>query len=224
MRYKEGNSTWNHSRGLTGWHCCPGCAGGVVLIGIWFRATLPLHREWLQGMMVCGCGRCDWLCFLCWVTVWAGCLCFWVLGPGLVVSTAEIAASGRAVGFCGVVGLHNQGGPVVYLKGMDNFWLFLPSYSLVTMAAGMLRKSVSAQLPLQMRTRGRKLGVLQAEEFELTAVCGGHTICPALFWALGIQQRTNEQRLLPWRNLHLNVKRQMANNKQDKPVGWCVRS
>lgn len=157
------------------------------------------------------------------VWVWAGCLCFWVLGPGLVVSTAEIAASGRAVGFCGVVGLHNQGGPVVYLKGMDNFWLFLPSCSLVTMAAGMLRKSVSTQLPLQMRTRGRKLGAVQAEEFELTAVCGGHTVCPALFWALGIQQRANEQRSLPWRNLHLNVKRQMANNKQDKPVGWCVR-
>ena len=70
-----------------------------MLIGIWFRAILPLHREWLRGMMVCGRGRCDWLCFLCWVTVWAGCLCFWVLGPGLVVSTAEIAAGGRAVGY-----------------------------------------------------------------------------------------------------------------------------
>lgn len=32
-------------------------------------AILPLHREWLLGMVACGCGRCDWLCFLCWVTV-----------------------------------------------------------------------------------------------------------------------------------------------------------
>lgn len=63
---------------------------------------LPLHREWLRGAMVCGCGRCDWLSFLCWVIVWAGCLCFWVLGPGLEVPTAERAASGRAVGFLGL--------------------------------------------------------------------------------------------------------------------------
>lgn len=118
-------------------------------------------------------------------------MCFWVLGPSLVVPTAEIAASGRAVGYCGVVGLHTcGGGGLVYLKGMDNFWPFLPSHSLVTMAARMLRKSVSAQSPLQMKTRGRKLRVFQAEEFELTAVYGGHTICQALFWALGIQQRT----------------------------------
>lgn len=53
MRYKEGD-TWNHSsRGPTGWHCCPGCGGGVVLIGIWFRAILPPHGGILQGMMVC---------------------------------------------------------------------------------------------------------------------------------------------------------------------------
>lgn len=78
----------------------------------------------------------------------------------------------------------------MYLKGMDDFWLFLPSHSLVTMAAGMLRKSFSAQLPLRMKTRGRKLRVFQAKEFELTAVYGGHTISQALFWALGIQQRT----------------------------------
>ena len=48
MRYKEGDSTWNHSRGPTGWHCCPGCGGGVALIGIWFREILPPHGEWLR--------------------------------------------------------------------------------------------------------------------------------------------------------------------------------
>lgn len=86
----------------------------------------PLHREWLRGMMVRGCGRCDRLCFLCWVTAWAGCLCFWVLGPGLVVPTAERAASGRAVGFGGLWVFVIEAGSVVCLKGMDNFWLFLP--------------------------------------------------------------------------------------------------
>lgn len=69
------------------------CANGHLA-----HAILPVHREWLRGVMVCGCGRCDWLCFLCWVTVWAGYLCFWVLGLGLVVP----AASGRAVGFLGL--------------------------------------------------------------------------------------------------------------------------
>lgn len=33
----------------------------------------------------------------------------------------------------------------------------------------------------------------------------------------------NEQRLLPWRNVRLNLKRQMANIKQDKPIWWCGR-
>ena len=33
----------------------------------------------------------------------------------------------------------------------------------------------------------------------------------------------NELRSLPWRSLYLNVERQMANNKQDKPSWWCVR-
>lgn len=104
MRYKEEESTWYHSGALQvgevarlWWGCC---ANRHLVCAI-----LPLHREWLRGAMVCGCGRCDWLSFLCWVTVWAGCLCFWVLRPGLKVPTAERAASGRAVGFLGVVGL-----------------------------------------------------------------------------------------------------------------------
>ena len=67
-------------------------------------AILPLHRERLRGVMVCGCGRCDWLCFLCWVTVWAG-ICvsgfwgwaLWLL-PGKVLPVAEC-------GLPGVVGL-----------------------------------------------------------------------------------------------------------------------
>lgn len=91
-------------RGSAGWRRRPGCRlwWGCRANGHLVRATLPLHREWLRGVMACGRGRCDWLCFLCWVTVWAGCLCFWVLGPGFVVPAAERAARGRAVGFLGL--------------------------------------------------------------------------------------------------------------------------
>lgn len=44
--------------------------------------------------------------------------------------------------------------------------------------------------------------------------------------ALGVgdtAKNRNEQKSLPWWNLHFNVKRQMANNKQDKHIRRCVR-
>lgn len=63
---------------------------------------LLLYREWLWGVMVCGCGWCDWLCFFCWVIVWVGCLCFWVLGLGFVVFVVERVVRGRVVGFLGL--------------------------------------------------------------------------------------------------------------------------
>lgn len=59
--------------------------------------------------------------------MWAGCFVF--LGsrkPSLMVPTAEIAASGRAVGYCGVVGLHTWGGGLGVPEGMDNFYFLLP--------------------------------------------------------------------------------------------------
>lgn len=55
----------------------------------------------LRAVIVHGCGRRDWLCFLWWVGVWVECLCFWVLGLGPVVPAAEETARGRAVGFLG---------------------------------------------------------------------------------------------------------------------------
>lgn len=80
-------------------------------------ATLPLAQEWLRVWWL-WCGWCDWLCFLSWVTVWAGCLCFWVLGLGLVVPAAESAAS-VSVGSLGLW-VFVIGG-IVWLKGKGNF-------------------------------------------------------------------------------------------------------
>lgn len=47
------------------------------------------------------------------------------------------------------------------LEGTNNSWLFLPSHPLVTIAAGMLRRSISTQLTLRtvVRTEARKQSV-----------------------------------------------------------------
>lgn len=77
--------------------------------------------------MVCGCGRHDWLCFLCWVSAWAGCLCFWVLGLSLVVPAAFRATSGRAVGFPGLWVFAIEGAGVGCAPGGEGSLLAVPS-------------------------------------------------------------------------------------------------
>lgn len=101
------------------------------------------------------------------------------------------------------------------LEGTNNFWLFLPSHPLVTIAAGMLRRSISTQLTLRT--------VVRTEEAE--CLLSGRISINKCFWeayyepgpVLGLgdtAKNVNEQRSLPWWNLHFNVKRQMANHKQ----------
>lgn len=135
---------------------------GVVLTGTW---SVRFCHCIGNGCGVRWCAGVGGAIGFCRVTVWAGCLCFWVLGPGLKAPTAERAARGRAVGFLGLWVSVSEGGWAVCLEGMDNPWLLLPSHPLVTIAAGMLRKSSRMQLILRMWS-GQRAGSRGSPELE----------------------------------------------------------
>lgn len=80
------------------------------------------------------------------------CLCAWVLGLGLVRPAAESTAGVLS----GVAGLCDGRGGCVP-EGRDNVCLFFPCHTPVTIAVGMLRKSVSTWSAFQLCT-GQRAG------------------------------------------------------------------
>lgn len=162
------------------------------------------------------------------MTVWAGCLCFWVLGPGLEVPTAERAVSGRAVGLLGLEGLCEGGGGLCAWGAQITSGCFSLVTPWVTIAAGMLRKSVSTQLTLRSgQDRGQEAACLLSQRIRVNKCFWKTHYVPGT--VLGIrdtEKNVKEQGSLPRWNLHLNVKKQMANHKQTNKkthIRWFVR-
>lgn len=89
----------------------------------------------------------------------------------------------------------------------------------VTIAAGMLRKSISTQLTLRSgQDRGQEAECLQSQRIRVNKCFWKVHYVPGTVLGIGdTEKNVKEQGSLPRWNLHLHVKKQMASHKQTNP-------